>query len=482
MNFDSFPFVYPPLAHQKEEFVEHRDTPQRALLWDPGTGKSKSAIDKMAYLFMTGKIDTVIIMAKKGEYSNWKFVELPEHMPTDVDYVCEIYRSGLKEWEKQKLRDLVKPSDKLRILNINIESVTHEGGQVARAFAKTRKKGLMFVLDESTAAKSHKAVRSKEVVKLARMSMYRMIMTGTFTTHGPLDVWGQSLVLGEGILGTTSYYAFKSTYCVEEIQYLGQRNFKKIVGFKNLDGLNKRIRTFASIKTREECLDLPPKIYKKVEVPLTDEQAQMYADMRDMAIAEIGDDIVVESTNALEVISKLDQIAVGQIKLEDGSYRILPNNRVEMLLSRLEDTNFKAIIWCNYKGMLEHLYGQIRLNFDTQCVGRFYGGVKDEEREQVVKNFKDPESPLKWIVANQQSLGYGRTLIQGLENHYISNSYNLEHRLQSEDRTMRLGQVNSVLYSDYFARNTVNEKIYVNLRAKKNVMSEILGTPLRDWI
>lgn len=482
MDFEAFPFVYPPLDHQKEEFVRHRDDVVRGLLWDPGTGKSKTAIDKMAYLYMTGKIDTVIVMAKKGEYTNWKYVEIPEHMPPEVDYVCEVYRSGLKEWEKQKLRDLVKPNDKLRILNINAESMLHEGGLVARAFAKSRQKGLMFVLDESTLAKSHKSARSKKIVELAKVAKYRVIMTGTFATHSPLDVWGQSLVLGTGILGTTSFYAFKATYCVEEMQYFGQRSFKKITGFRDLDKLNDKIKTFASIKTRAECFDLPPKIYKKIAVPLSDEQEEQYVSMRDMALAEFGDGTIVEAISAMDIISKMDQIAVGQIKLPDGSFRILKNNRVESILSRLEDTNSKGIIWCNYRGMLEHLYEEIRKNFDVRKVGRYFGGVKDDEREDTVRRFQDPEDPLQWIVANQQSLGYGRTLTRGKENHYVSNGYNLEHRLQSEDRTMRLGQDEAVLYNDYYTPGTVNERIYVNLRGKKNMMAEILGTPLSAWI
>lgn len=482
MDSETFPFVYPPLEHQKYEFVHHRDDFIRGLLWDPGTGKSKTAIDKMAYLFMTGKIDTVICMAKKGEYTNWKYVEIPEHMPKEVDYVCEVYRSGLKEWEKQKLRDLVKPSDKLRILNINAESIQHEGGKVAHAFVKSSKRGCMFVLDESTLAKNHKSVRSKLIYALRDKCKYRMIMTGTFSPQGVLDVWGQSLVLGKGILGTTSYYAFKADYCVEEMQYFGQRSFKKIVGFKNLDRLNEKIKTFASVKTRAECFDLPPKIYKKVSVEMTDEQQEAYIDMREMALAEFGDGTVVEAISAMDIMSKLDQIAVGQVKLEDGSFRILKNNRVESILTRLEGTNAKGIIWCNYRGMLEHLYEQIRLNWGSAKVGRYYGGVKDDEREDVVRRFQDPEDELQWIVANQQSLGYGRTLTRGTENHYASNGYNLEHRLQSEDRTMRLGQNESVLYNDYYSPGTVNEKIYTALRAKKNVMATILGTPLGEWI
>lgn len=506
-----FPFVYPNLGHQTEEWA-FRDIPNRGYLWDPGTGKSKSLIDKMIYLYLTGKIDCAIIMAKKGEYTNWKYVELPEHMPRGfrkqkvmedglwtgkwedvpfpdtvpiewqtIEYDCEIYRSGLKEFEKQKLRDLVKPSNKLRILNINAESMIHEGGQVARAFAKSRKKGLLFALDESTLAKSHKSARSKEIYRLSSFAKYRVIMTGTFSPNSPLDVWGQSKVLGDGIMGTTSYYSFKSEYCVEEMQYFGERSFKKIVGTKNLDRLNKRIKTFASIKERHECFDLPPKIYKKIVVPLTDEQEQMYSDMRDMAFAQFGDDLIVDAVSAMDIVSKLDQIAVGQLKTDDG-YRIISNHRVESVMTQLEDSKVKGIIWCNYRGMLEHMYEELRKNYGVQAVGRYYGGVKDDEREETVKNFQSEEGRIRWIVANQQSLGYGRTLTVGKENHYLSNGYNLEYRLQSEDRTMRLGQTDSVLYNDYYARNTVNEKIYVSLRTKKNMMSEILGTSIRNWI
>lgn len=507
VNFDNFPFVYPPLDHQIDEWKVREDR-ARGLLWEPGTGKSKTAIDKMVYLWLTGKIDTVIIMAKKGEYTNWKYTELPEHMPNGhakkkdendnwydipfpdtvpvefqtISYLCEVYRSGMNAWEKHCMREMVKCTDKLRILNINIESMTFEGGQLARAFAKSRKKGLFFILDESTAAKSHKSARSKEVYKIATFANYRMIMTGTSLAHSPLDIWGQSMVLGNGILGTTSFYAFKGTYAVEETQYFGTRNFKKIVGFRDLDKLQAKIKTFASIKTRDECFDLPPKIYKKIDVQLSDEQQSMYSDMRDLALAEFGDGTIVESSNALELLSKLDQIACGQLKLEDGTFRILDNNRISTLMSLLEVSEARGIIWCNYRGLLQHTFTEIQKTFGIDSVARYYGGVNDAEREKAVHDFQNPRSNLRWIVANQQSLGYGRTLIAGTENFYLSNSYNLEHRLQSEDRTMRLGQNRSVLYNDFYSRGTVNEKIYVNLRNKKNVMSEVLGTPIGLWL
>src|SRR5690606_19517478 len=107
-------------------------------------------IDTIAHLWLEGKIDTVIILAKRGEYSNWPNEELPKHMPEVVPYVQARYRSGMRQWEKDSIRRLVyEHKDKLRILAVNAESLAYEGGKVARVFAKSRRKGLMIVTDES---------------------------------------------------------------------------------------------------------------------------------------------------------------------------------------------------------------------------------------------------------------------------------------------------------------------------------------------
>ncbi len=474
-------FKHPNLKHQAEEW-EHRADKSRAIFWEMGLGKSKTGADKMAWLYLQGLIDVVIILAPNGTYSNWKYVELPEHMTEEVPYVCEIYRSSMKEFEKEKIRQLVKPQDKLRILCVNVESLTFAGGQVAKAMAKSRKKGLLLLVDESTCVKNKNAGRSKVAYDIAKFANYKVIMTGTPITRSPMDLWGQAKVLGRGILGHTTLTSFRGEYAIIEKQFLGQRTFDKITGFKNLDALNKQISTFATIKTREECLDLPPKIYKKVAIPLTSVQEKMYNQMRDEALAELGDGVIVEAVNALGVISRLDQIACGQIKRPDGSFEILDSGRFPALVEMTDETSKKGIIWSNYRGILEDTYTRMVTRYGKERVGRYYGGVPDDEREEYIRRFQDPYDDLWWIVGNQQSLGYGRTLTRGKENYFLSNGYNLEHRLQSEDRTMRYGQDESVLYTDMFTPNTINDRVLHLLRTKRALASEVLGTRLRDWI
>ena len=65
---------------------------------------------------------------------------------------------------------------------------------------------------------------------------------------------------------------------------------------------------------------------------------------------------------------------------------------------------------------------------------------------------------------------------------YYSNGYDLEKRLQSEDRAHRIGQKKAVTYIDLIAPKTVDEKIRKALRKKINIATQIMGEELREWI
>jgi SNF2 family DNA or RNA helicase len=65
---------------------------------------------------------------------------------------------------------------------------------------------------------------------------------------------------------------------------------------------------------------------------------------------------------------------------------------------------------------------------------------------------------------------------------YYSNSFDLEVRLQSEDRAHRIGQTSKVTYVDLIAVGTVDERIVKALRNKINIASQVLGEDFKDWI
>ena len=85
-------------------------------------------------------------------------------------------------------------------------------------------------------------------------------------------------------------------------------------------------------------------------------------------------------------------------------------------------------------------------------------------------------------MGNTQTAGYGLTLTAASNVIYYSNNYDLEKRLQSEDRAHRIGQHKPVTYVDLIAEKTVDEKILKALKKKINIASIVMGDTVQDWI
>ena len=147
----------------------------------------------------------------------------------------------------------------------------------------------------------------------------------------------------------------------------------------------------------------------------------------------------------------------------------------------LEEVEGKVIIWANYIYDIEKIVKCIK-KYGEESVVDYYGAIDSETRQKNIVEFQDPRSKVRFFVGNPQTGGYGITLTQANTVIYYSNGYDLEKRLQSEDRAHRIGQKKSVTYVDMIAEKTVDEKIVKALRKKIDIASEILGEELKEWI
>ena len=155
---------------------------------------------------------------------------------------------------------------------------------------------------------------------------------------------------------------------------------------------------------------------------------------------------------------------------------------MEELLNVLEETEGKVIIWANYRYSIFDIEKNLKKKFGDDTVVTSFGDTKDQDRQEIVARFQDEKSPVRFFVANQQTGGYGLTLTAAHTVVYFSNNYDLEKRIQSEDRAHRIGQKNNVTYIDIICENTVDENIVASLRNKIDLASQSLGETLKEWL
>lgn len=479
-----FKFKHEPMQHQRKVLEDSIDEAGWAFFLEMGTGKSKIAIDTLAHWFTQGRIDRALLVAKKGEYANFYYDQIPEHWPTELPIETLLYSSYLvhtADFRRDLRRFLALPPTTFKVLVANVESLRGEKLEdLLDDFFYRQRVGL--VVDESTCVKSHTSSQTKTLLKYAPRAKLRRIMTGTAVTESPLDLWGQTLVLGKGLLGHSSFSSFRGEYTnvVPTVLPTGA-TVNKYVGYRNEDKLKRVIKTFSSQVLKSECLDLPEKVYVKKVVELDPDHRKKYDQLRREAMLEV-EGHEIEVLHAMSLSSKMHQLAAGQVKDEEGNYHWVESAKMQATVDILSDYEGKAIIWCPYKAPLLRLVDRLNKEFGHGSAVGYFGGVADEDRKANLAAFKDPGSETRFFVANQSSAGFGITMLIAKMMIYYANSYKLELRLQSEDRSHRIGQTDNVTYVDLVARGTVDEACYQALRDKKKMSDVIMSRPPSAWL
>ena len=474
-----YKFKKKPYKHQLVALEKSWNKEAYAYFMEMGTGKTKVLIDNAAMLYDKGKINGVLIVAPKGVVGTWYNQELPAHLPDHIDSVQVLWQANINKTQKEKLETLLEVGEDLHIFIMNVESLsTQKGVEYATQFLRTH--NTLMAIDESTTIKNPKAQRTKNIIELSKLTKYRRIMTGSPVTKNPLDLYSQCEFLDPYLLDFNSFYAFRNRYAEMKTLNMHGRSIQIVSHFKNIPELSNQIGKFSYRVLKEDCLDLPDKIYIKRTVALTPEQDKVYESMKQKAMAILHGKQVT-TVSALTQLMRLNQITCGHFVADDGTTQEVKSNRLGHLMDVLEETEGKAIIWAHYQYDVKAIIKEIKKVHGPGSVVDYYGLTPQEKRQGHIKQFQG-DTDVRFIVGTTQTAGYGITLTAANTVIYYSNGYDLEKRLQSEDRAHRIGQKKSVTYVDLIAENTVDEKIVKALRKKINIASQVLGEELRDWI
>jgi SNF2 family DNA or RNA helicase len=474
-----YKFRLKPYKHQLTALEKSWNKQNYAYFMEMGTGKTKVLIDNMSMLYDKGKIDGALIIAPKGVVKTWYEQELPAHLPEHIENVTILWQSNITKSQQEKLDSLFEIETALHILVMNVEAFsTDKGVKFAAKFLNSHK--TLMAVDESTTVKTPTAKRTKNIIDLGRYAKYKRILTGSPVTKNPLDLYSQCEFLDPYLLDFTSYYAFRNRYAEMKTMHIRGRSIQVVNEFKNLGELSDTLGNFSYRVLKEDCLDLPDKIFTKRHISLTPDQFKVYQQMKKQAIAVLNGKVTSTMT-VLTQLMRLHQITCGHFTADDGTTQLLPNNRIPELMNILEETEGKAIIWANYQRDVNQIIQAIVKEYGEESVVDYYGLTPQDERQENIKKFQNGDE-CRFLVGTPQTGGYGITLTKANTVIYFSNGYDLEKRLQSEDRAHRIGQKKAVTYIDIICEDTVDEKIVKALREKINIASEVLGEELKEWI
>ena len=476
----NYKFKTKPYAHQLNALEKSWDKKEFAYFMEMGTGKSKVLVDNVAMLYDKGKINGALIIAPKGVYRNWYSQEIPNHLASHIDNKTILWTATTSKAKDKEYQLLFKSDLDLHILIMNVEAFsTKKGLEFATRFLNCHNS--LIAVDESTTIKTPTAKRTKAILALGKLAKYRRILTGSPVTKSPLDLYTQCGFLDGYLLGFDSYYAFRNRYATMLDRNFGGRRVQIVGGYKRLDELSEKLKPFSDRVLKENCLDLPEKTYVERQVELTDEQKTLYSTMKSAALASLKGKMAT-APHILTQMMRLHQITCGHLKNDDDSITEIKNNRINSLLELLDEIEGKAIIWANYVYDINQIVNAVAKKYGDNSIVQYYGAVPAEQRQKNIEKFQDPNSPVRFFVGNPQTGGYGITLTAANNVIYYSNGYDLEKRLQSEDRAHRIGQKKAVTYVDLITPKTVDEKIRKALRKKINIATQIMGEELREWI
>jgi SNF2 family DNA or RNA helicase len=475
----NYRFKTKPYAHQLTALKRSWNKEVFAYFMEMGTGKSKVLIDNVSMLYDKGKINGLLLVAPKGVYKNWYDSEIPTHMVEHIDKKMVLWQANITKSQQRQLNTLFETGEDLHILIMNVDAFsTSKGVEFAAKFLRCHR--TLMAIDESTTIKNPDAKRSKNICSLGRHAAYRRILTGSPVTKSPLDLYKQCEFLDEGLLDFTSYFAFRTRYAQLTTMRLPTHSVQVVTGYKNLGELSEKITTFSERILKEDCLDLPAYTYQKRIIQLSPEQKKLYDQMSKVALAQMEGKLMTTST-ALVQLMRLQQITCGHFKADDGTLKIIKNERISTLMDIIEEVEGKAIIWAHWRHDIASIVKAIEKTYPGSVM-TYYGSTSTADRQKAIKEIQDPESKVRFLVGTPQTGGYGITLTEANVMIYYSNGYDLEKRTQSEARINRIGQTRKMTYIDIIAEKTVDERIVKALRKKVNIASEVMGEDLKEWI
>lgn len=413
-----------------------------------------------------GKVERLLIVAPTSVVAVWP-KELQEY--AKFKYTCKTLLGEKKQRLKQ-IDDLIKfPFKALKVAVINYESTWRpEILEKLKEFDAD-----MVIADESQRIKTYDAAQSKAMHELGDQARYKLILSGTPVQTAAIDIWSQYRFLDKSVFGD-NFFKFRGRYAI-----MGGYGNKKIVGYKDLEGLIKKEHSIAFRVTKDEALDLPEQTFETRKIQFNQKEKNLYERIKKDSYAELDGGGHITATTVLTRLLRLQQLAGGFLVQDDAQKpQLVSRAKLDALADIIEDyvigSGKKLVIFARFiaevKAIME-LAGKV-LPKELKQVA-IYGDIKKEDRGGIVKQFQeDPNTVL--FIGQIDTAGTGITLTAADTCVYYSKNFNYATYSQSLSRIHRIGQRNCCTYIDLEIEGTIDELISKALSRKEDMAKTVV--------
>ena len=441
------------------------------------TGKTFAAVHLACARFLHGQINRVVIICPSTLRTTWR-KELQKYATVPYDFfIHETKSKTYEEW----LKDDSRRSGRLQILAVSVEGLGVSPKLYESVCAAFTERDVLGIVDESSRIKNPQALRTGRAIILGGTAKYRMILNGTPIAIGMEDLWAQYEFLDPNILGCGDYWSYKTRYVT-----MGGYEGKQVVGYQNVEELMSLIEPY-TVEVGKDVLNLPPKVMKIRYVEATKEQKMLLKLIKKGTSADPAAPLI-KVDNSLERNLRFRQVVGGWLPRQDPETDettlepLKDNPKMDAFFDVIDDNwaGTKFILWSTFKHELEFIAERLRKKCGEDSGGLYYGATSKEDRSIIEDRYCNDKS-FRWVVANPATAGLGLTFISG-ENDvmiYYSGTNAYIDRAQSEDRSHRIGQQNSVTVMDMVMENTIDEVTIESIAAKMNV-EEYIMTRLKE--
>lgn len=428
---------YTPRAHQGIAIKALKENPFFALILDMGLGKSSITATVIKFLLDCIEVHTPLIIAPKL---------VSEHTwPTELgkwEHLKGLTYSVIAGTESQRLAAYFKPADIYIIGVANFEWLT----KIDRKW-----KFDMVVIDESSKFKSRDTNRWK-AMRGIRPSLDRLVLlTGTPTPNGLMDLWSQIYLLDQGQRLFKFIESYRATY-FSPLKKLNYGGFKYGINPGAEEIIFEKIKDICLCMRKRDWIDMPERtdIIREVELDNYDE----YQKFKKQKILELpGGEITAFTASAL--YSKLLQYANGAVYDVDHKYHIVHDKKLDMLEEMVEELQGNPVlIFYQFQSDLERI--QQRMPFVQLLKG---------SKPSLIDQWNAGEVPA--MIGHAASIGHGLNLQFG--GHYViwyGVGDNQEWYSQGIERIDRPGQEFPVFNYHILVKGTPEHKVYNSLVAK----------------